>query len=293
MMDRQISLGKIADELTSRDKRIYVYHTKNGGVSIASNFGLEKATGQYVTFVDGDDYLELDAYEKCISIFNSNAVDAIRFNLANEENGKSSPQPIGYNSDGIISKDEIADLFIKYKLLGSACCFITKRALIGDLSFREDTHLGEDLLFNMELFMKANRVYFMTQCLYHYVTHQESVTNKPELFKRNCCEFINNFFLTSEILDKYIGLTKIKKKLLATSRFNHLNSRYFNRMLTSNQIDDIVEILTQNEQLEEMLKYVKISKLKPFRAIVFVLAKLKAKHVLRGIFLFKENIIKT
>ena len=49
--------GKICDEFAEKDKRIKVFHKVNGGVSSARNYGLEKSNGEYVTFVDADDYL--------------------------------------------------------------------------------------------------------------------------------------------------------------------------------------------------------------------------------------------
>lgn len=52
--------GKICDEYALKDKRVKVFHKLNGGVSSARNFGLERATGKWITFVDSDDYIEKD-----------------------------------------------------------------------------------------------------------------------------------------------------------------------------------------------------------------------------------------
>ena len=56
--------GKLCDELAKIDNRIKVYHKENGGLSDARNYGVERATGDYIGFVDSDDYIDAEMYEK-------------------------------------------------------------------------------------------------------------------------------------------------------------------------------------------------------------------------------------
>ena len=56
--------GKLCDEFAALDNRIKVYHKENGGLSDARNYGVEKATGKYIGFVDSDDYIHEEMYEK-------------------------------------------------------------------------------------------------------------------------------------------------------------------------------------------------------------------------------------
>lgn len=67
--------GKIADELAERDNRIIVYHKKNGGLSDARNFGVSKANGEYITFIDSDDYVADDYVEYLYSLIRENNAD--------------------------------------------------------------------------------------------------------------------------------------------------------------------------------------------------------------------------
>ena len=68
---------QICDDYAKKDSRIKVVHKKNGGLSSARNAGIEVATGDYIGFVDSDDYIELDMYEKMYSIAIENNVDFV------------------------------------------------------------------------------------------------------------------------------------------------------------------------------------------------------------------------
>ena len=64
--------GRICDELRKLDNRIVVVHKTNGGNASARNAGIDVAKGEYITFVDGDDYVEKNAYEEMLAEMNSN-----------------------------------------------------------------------------------------------------------------------------------------------------------------------------------------------------------------------------
>ena len=80
--------GKICDEYAENDSRIKVIHKKNGGLSDARNAGLEIAQGEYIGFVDSDDYIEHDMYEKLIEAckeYNSKLAMCGRYKVLGEE----------------------------------------------------------------------------------------------------------------------------------------------------------------------------------------------------------------
>ena len=108
---------------------------------------------------------------------------------------------------------------------------------------------GEDLLFNIEAFLLAKRVYFTTTCYYHYVKNDTGATNDVKNIERNCIEFIENYFLTEKIISKCYKYTEDSKKLLATSRFKHFVHWYLNRMLVNRLYKEILSICLNNEKL--------------------------------------------
>ena len=73
--------GKLCDELAKLDNRIMAYHKKNGGLSDARNYGVERATGDYIGFVDGDDYIDVEMYEKLYEAIKKENVDVAECNL--------------------------------------------------------------------------------------------------------------------------------------------------------------------------------------------------------------------
>ncbi len=71
--------GDICDEYATKDSRFRVYHKVNGGVSSARNKGLDNAVGEWVTFIDTDDWIEKETLEQCIE--NSKNVEFVRFGM--------------------------------------------------------------------------------------------------------------------------------------------------------------------------------------------------------------------
>ena len=111
--------GKICDEFAEMDNRVMVIHKENGGLSSARNAGLDIATGEYITFVDSDDYIENDTYEKVVVAINKFDSDLIFFREKSvDESGKT----IYINGD--TPSGEIFEIFaVFYKLL---ICFIIR-----------------------------------------------------------------------------------------------------------------------------------------------------------------------
>ena len=159
---------KICDEYACKDKRIKVIHQKNQGVSVARNAGLKVATGKYIGFVDGDDYIELDMYEYLYNLISKDEASLSMCNTCQDE-GYYTSRPIkqSYIFTKIHNIFEIPDyVYIWNKLY--------KRDLIGDLKF--DTHVscGEDGFFIFELAKRDVMVALGCAQKYHYRWQQNT-----------------------------------------------------------------------------------------------------------------------
>lgn len=167
--------AKILEEYAAKDSRIKVIHQENAGVSVARNAGLDAAMGEYVTFVDADDWLETDAYEKTL-IYMECDVDLVCF---------------GVLIDGDAPKDLVKLLEeycrVKYQGIQSArdCMFHTNVSIWNKIFRRnqiETMHLcfpkgiayGEDAAFYYCYAALSKKAYYLPKCLYHYVQHDAS-----------------------------------------------------------------------------------------------------------------------
>ena len=166
--------SNICDEYSSLDERVIVIHKKNGGVSSARNRGIKEAKGDYISFVDSDDYLDDNFLSMAIK--NIKNVDMYLSGLSMEffEDEKII-KTINYNQ----SKSEIMNiqgLFNNLELTYPQICicgpwcklYITKIIKTNNLLFDESISLGEDTLFNLNYFKFVKKVYFDQNSYYHY-----------------------------------------------------------------------------------------------------------------------------
>ncbi len=176
--------GKICDELAKLDNRIKVYHKENGGLSDARNYGVERATGEYIGFVDSDDYIDPEMYEKLYEAIKKENVDVAECNLkiiypnrvelyTNEKYFR------------VCTKQEYLEEYLKIdKVFGSACVRLIKSNIVKKLKFPigklyEDTYYAHDLIREVDKYVIMDNPY------YNYFMREESITNtkfNPRIF---------------------------------------------------------------------------------------------------------------
>lgn len=170
------SSGLICNQFAMRDKRISVIHKINGGLSSARNAGLDVASGDFVMFIDGDDYLTENAVEILVNIQNKYKSDIVQFDY--EETNEL------YFSKANTEKVEavyIANtrmMFDKLYELGgcaaSACTKLYKRELFGDLRFKEHI-LHEDEQMITYMLQEAKSITYIKNKLYCYYMRDGSI----------------------------------------------------------------------------------------------------------------------
>lgn len=178
----------ICDEWAKKDSRIKVVHKLNGGLSSARNAGLPVATGKYVGFVDSDDDVELDMYEKMVSVAEREQVDFVMadyFRIL--ENGEKYLKTLDieggrYNKEKIrneIFPNLIMRECIDYGPLLSVwhCIYNADFLQKNNLKFDEEVRWSEDNIFSAILGYKANSFYYMKgEGLYHYHQNPGTIT---------------------------------------------------------------------------------------------------------------------
>lgn len=201
--------GDICDEYASKDDRIRVIHQENMGLYGARNTGLEVAVGEYISFIDSDDWIEAGTYAYMIKIIDSYYPDIIRFGFKKVLNGKNVMEKKMPYREGIyqeaniwelqldtISNENILD-YKKTRIL-SAWSNLYKSSLIMEQDIRfmpEREILNEDYLFVLQVSMAAESIYISDKSFYCYDTREGSITmsyrknmvsRKKKLFHMYC-----------------------------------------------------------------------------------------------------------
>lgn len=168
------SSGLICDRLASEDSRIVVIHKKNGGASEARNVALDKADGDYIGFVDADDYIEPNMYECLYVEAQKYDADVVTCGYYKEEPTKTREFYSDYNEIKVFDKiDGYKGLFLySYVSEGNWTKLVHKR-IFESIRYKVGIHT-EDVLLTAQLIDKSNKIVCIPKSLYHYVIRENS-----------------------------------------------------------------------------------------------------------------------
>lgn len=170
------SSGVICDELRASDERIKVIHKKNGGLSDARNIGIENATGEFLNFVDSDDYLSaecIDTLYKLISKYNAD-ISVVRLykTYTRECNEKSAYEKVKMYT----KQDAIREMLYARDFTASACAKLYKRELFESIRFPYGK-LSEDVFTIYDVINQAEQIVYSNKIGYYYYTRPGSIIN--------------------------------------------------------------------------------------------------------------------
>ena len=177
------SSGIICDNLSKKDKRITVIHQKNMGVSATRNRGVELSTGDYISFVDADDYLDSDMYSSMLSSIDSQTVDIIVCGYYIND----TPQLIEDNESHIVDRYQAISECINDQENSPFCGAVWNKLFYSETMknkcfFNKNYTMAEDMLVTLNCLVSANLIKRINCCKYHYVIRSNSVVNT---FKKN------------------------------------------------------------------------------------------------------------
>lgn len=159
--------GKICDNYAIKDKRIRVIHKKNEGVSKARNCGLNTIKGDYVCFIDGDDYVKKNYVSHLYKIAIDNDADVA---LTTNMFGNYSKRKQKKDKCWLLSGEEAVKSILNYKIPIGCYNKLFKKKIFkqGGVKFYEDLKIGEGFSFNISCFLHANKVACSNQKIYYY-----------------------------------------------------------------------------------------------------------------------------
>ncbi len=175
--------GELCDRLAEAHEQIKAFHKPNGGLSSARNYGLDRAAGEYVLFVDSDDVIESDTLKKIAeALVQFDEVDAVFFDGVEDDGVHQDPMrrvPLEQVQCADNGKQYLLEHFRDRNLNVEACLYAYRRAFLNehDLRFREGI-LHEDVEFTPRIMMQCGKVVELPDRLYHYLVRENSISTQ-------------------------------------------------------------------------------------------------------------------
>ncbi|WP_289129529.1 glycosyltransferase [uncultured Clostridium sp.] len=206
--------GEICNEYAQKDSRIKVIHKNNGGVSSARNVGIENSSGQYIGFVDPDDYIDKEMYEKLYNSIKKEDSEIAISSFSYIINGKEEPQDIS-NKKLIFNKNEAINNYFNntypfnYSFL---CNKLFKKELFDGIRLNTKILVQEDTEIMIKLYNKSNRVSYIGEPLYFYELRNGSATSNKISRGKITTEqaFLQVFNYTKENLPQFKSKALLK-----------------------------------------------------------------------------------
>lgn len=235
----------LCDRLAEEDNRIFVIHQQNAGVSAARNRGLEKARGKYFAFVDSDDYIEPEMYEKMIAAMEEKGTDMVCCGISKEyEDGTGRVEKLSYeHTDAHVDAIRALKLLISVSASKSISTMpankIGRRCIQTEnqIFFDENLYECEDAVFWCDYIVVIRKVALLNDIFYHYVIHRDNVSKNWDINESK----LSNLVAWEHIIQK---CGTVSKGMIHTAESRY--QIYFRKM--------IFEVYCAHGSSEEMKK---------------------------------------
>lgn len=282
----------IIKEFCKLDDRVRAFFQSNQGVSMARNLGIAEAKGEYITFVDSDDWINIDMYKNMIEKAIDN-YDMIFCGYIREYLNKSEKEELLFENNTRLCNNDIFDQFILNLIsndrgnviMGSTCRCIFKKSIILDNHIRFDNHVtyAEDLLFCIRYLLRCKKIYILSQHYYHYrynihsslLKYDSNIWNKQLLLYQKIKCIFESHSKQKEI-DRRLNIMIITGAFYSAFNILHRENKdnLFLKYKKINNIfnEEILRKAMQNLKKNES-KYYRYSKLSNFSLFLLIFVK--------------------
>lgn len=234
--------GKMCDDFQQTDSRIKAFHKQNGGLSDARNYGIEHSAGEFISFVDSDDYIDEKMLETLHRLITENDADLAVCSAMDVFEGKEVTQ-VKEIKEFNLNKVESYKYMLRGDGIPSACNKLYKRQTVGDVRFPVGK-LYEDGFFTPQILKRVEKTAVTSKPMYYYFRRADSITTKP--FRKGDLDVI-------EAYDKCVKQVKeLCPEALPYAEFRYRNA-YFNVLDKMLMRDDCKEI----PEYKQVVKYLK------------------------------------
>lgn len=211
--------GEICDSYSSRDNRIVVIHKNNAGVSSTRNMGLERVKGQYIIFLDSDDYIEPDYLE----VLDKNEADLkiIGYKIEDEYGRTKKINQYEEKIEPILTSEQLAEAFKEgdFNYIWGKC-FRTDIIKEHNINFDVNVSLAEDTLFVLEYVKYITSIKYLSDIGYHYIKYNTETLTKIDF---NSDSTVNKFEKVNDIIyDQLFRILGTDADLLIERRMANL-----------------------------------------------------------------------
>ncbi len=246
--------GKICDEYQEKDTRVKVIHKVNGGLSDARNAGTEKASGEYIVYIDSDDYIFSEDFLQVLHD-NLNGADILMYKHQKFFDGSNEMLPCTYSYQNISNEGSYVEKLKKLvegdAFYGMAWIKTFRRSLIVDHKIAFEVGLlGEDMEWNYHLITHARSLNVVDRPFIAYRQRANSITTSTKL--KNLTDFIYILEKWSNKINEEIQDETFKKVL-----FGSMAKYYSNMLITYNRVreKEKKQYVKQIKNLSWLLKY--------------------------------------
>lgn len=182
---------KIIEKYVKKDKRIKSFVKENGGLSDARNYGVKHCNGDYLLFLDSDDFLEKDLLKKLEEVISRKKYDLIKFKIKLvTEDGKLIRNEKGFDLSKKLNLKEI--LSLEYSELAGSYCYNMDFFKKEKFMYAKG-RIHEDFGLTPYILVKAQNIYYLNYCGYNYVQRAGSIVNGAEKNVRRANDVLYHF----------------------------------------------------------------------------------------------------
>lgn len=200
--------SRICDEYAKKDSRIRVIHKKNGGLSDARNAGIDIATGEYIMFIDSDDFVDREMMKSMMRNMIHNNVDMVVCNIKYIYEDK---EVVKYNqADRILDRYEAMEEYLRDGVVQAvAWNKLYKKSLISDMRYKVGK-TNEDEFFTYKVVDKTDKIYYNSRPFYNYIQRDSSIMGKYSINRLDGVEA--SYERLNFIKERYPDLYEKEKK---------------------------------------------------------------------------------
>lgn len=258
--DRAIS---IVEKYAKTDERFVILHKENGGLSSARNFGIDNADGEYILFIDSDDYIENETLKRMLEEAETNDLDVYRARLQHVENNRIRQSDIVHKPYVVMTGRE---RLICGEVSYTICVHMYKRKFLNNnnLRFMEGVY-HEDMDFIVRAHVYASKTMDSDIIFYNYVIRNESISNNSTLKRPiDYCKVAQSVSKISEELHDEELYQRFFREYLAFMFSHVINLCVINHL-------SISDILSEEGRRNDIFNHLKKSRNRKYRFQYFLL----------------------